>query len=1253
VNWQTPRELPDLRRVDLVAIDTETLDRGLQARRGSSWPWRDGYVAGVSLAWREGGDIRALYLPLRHPDSENIACANLTRWLKDLIAVGVRIATLNGIYDFGWLRTDLGITMPSSDHLEEVGALATTVNENLLEYSLDGLCDHYGLPGKDEVLLRHAIEAAGFVSKRKAINTREHIWRLPARYVGPYAEADAVNTLALFEKLNPILDQENTRDAYRLDVDLMPMVLEMRRRGIAIDQDAAEQARDLLLGKRDAALAELSSQLGIAVGMDEINRGSWKAQVFDAHDISYPRTDKGNPSFSAGKRGWMTTHGHWLPRLIAAAGKYDAAGHKFLEGHILKHITGGRIHAEIHPFRADDGGARSSRFSYSEPPLQQIPSRDEEIGPLIRSVFLPEVGEFWAKPDASQQEFRFVVHYAAQAELRGAREAVEVYRDNTDADFHDLVAAMTGLDRKMAKNVNFAKIYGASVKKMAEMIGKPLEDVQEIVAQYDRKMPFVAELSALCQEKATRIGHTVLYDGARRHWNLWEVPRVYAKGAGPCNIDEAERRVADSEHPWHGQHLSRANVYTALNALIQGSAARHTKLWMRAVWREGIVPLLQMHDCLDCSVATREQAELVARLGEQAVALEVPMRVDLKFGWSWGDATHTWDELVGGSSPPEPAPKPTPARPAPAPETVPRPTPKQAPEPKPEPVAPEFAHKQPEPEPKQPPPLEIELTRLTKDGGPLTKKISLAPDGRLIKDGSSCVMAHGMAERIRVAGVAALAALIEGLGPSQALALGSLRADLPDKVEVTTKARRVNGFARPDIIARTGANILYRGPAFALLDFDTKAMPAVVAAELKRAGGFWPMLLAVLPVLDTTARVTRSSTSAGLSRADTGAALPGSDGLHAYVAVKDGTDSERFLTTLHQRCWLAGFGWMMVGEGGTALERSIVDRMVGGPERLVFEGGPVLAPPLVQDKASRRPIAVDGAVLDTVAACPPLSIVERSRLDELKAREHERLAPELAKARERFVAAQAAKLAKRTGMPERAARQAIIRQCEGVLRPDIILQFDDPALNGCTAGDVLENPERFEGATLADPLEGVSYGRCVAKVMRRPDGTPWIHSFAHGRTIYALQLDASAVRKAMQQSAKDEVVATFALGAAGADLDVTERAELRQLAKTLSGIGLAAIDAALKAAQEQQAASIAKATRAWQTARRRDPRPYIMAPFPDEPWLPVMDVLNEVIGAVTKNIPPSRDAENDAAQVRLRQIPDTHAFATANHGDDE
>ena len=88
-----------------------------------------------------------------------------------------------------------------------------------------------------------------------------------------------------------------------------------------------------------------------------------------------------------------------------------------------------------------------------------MPTRDKEIGPLIRSVFLPEAGEVWCKPDISQQEFRFVVHYAVQRNLPGAKEAAEAYRTDPDADYHAIVAEMTGLDRDMAKAVNFAKSF--------------------------------------------------------------------------------------------------------------------------------------------------------------------------------------------------------------------------------------------------------------------------------------------------------------------------------------------------------------------------------------------------------------------------------------------------------------------------------------------------------------------------------------------------------------------------------------------------------------------------------------------------------------------------------------------------------------------------------------------------------------------------------------------------------------------------
>ena len=538
----------------------------------------------------------------------------------------------------------------------------------------------------------------------------------------------------------------------------------------------------------------------------------------------------------------------------------------------------------------------------------------------------------------------------------------------------------------------------------------------------------------------------------------------------------------------------------------------------------------------------------------------------------------------------------------------------------------------------------VEITVFTKSGGPLTKRILLLADGSVKSDGSACVMSQGVAERAQIVNVEQLATLIKQLAPNQAIALGALRTGLPERVQVVTKAR-LKG-TQQDVIARTGDGIIYRKgqPTFALLDYDTKGMPEEVAAELKRLGGYWPALLSVLPALRAVAYVMRRSTSAGLSRSDTGEKLPESDGLHIYVVVQDGSDTDRFLRSFHDRCWLAGLGWMMVGAGGQLLDRSIVDRCVGGPERLVFEGGPILVPPLEQDQKSRRPVATDGEVLDTVVACPPLTIVENAKLRELKAKEAHRLSSEAAKVRAAFIVQQAKNIIERTGMSARDAERVAARQRNGILLPAVVLPFDEPDFAGCTVADVLADPDRFDGATMADPLEGIKYGPCKAKIMRRPDGTPWIHSFAHGRTVYGLKLDASAVRAAMEQADNNVVAKIFVELAPAADLDDLDLEGLRNLAAERSGANKRTISAMLNAAQKEHAAKRAEQERKRRFAERTDPRPQIMEPALDAPWLPQMGVLNAVLGGLSSAKPPTRDIDGVIARVCKIAIPNTHAF---------
>jgi len=313
-----------------------------------------------------------------------------------------------------------------------------------------------------------------------------------------------------------------------------------------------------------------------------------------------------------------------------------------------------------------------------------------------------------------------------------------------------------------------------------------------------------------------------------------------------------------------------------------------------------------------------------------------------------------------------------------------------------------------------------EITLFAKSGGPLTKKISLDSNGGISSDASHCFMTCGAASRTTIEDVNELGALMHDMLNNNALALGSLRAGLPNQVNIVTK-HSLNGTTPLDTVARTKETLVYRSGAcgFVLLDFDTKGMPAAVADRLNALGGFVPAIASMIPEVSRAARLLRASTSAGLYREDTHEALAGSRGLHVYLGVADVSDSDRFLKTLHARCWLNGLGWFMVGVAGQLLERSVVDRMVGTPERLVFEGPPVLVPPLMQDQGAREPCINEGGWLDTTAVCPPLSTVEKSRLGEYHAKAAHALDREIDSARNRFLDEQTRTIAQRCGINRR------------------------------------------------------------------------------------------------------------------------------------------------------------------------------------------------------------------------------------------
>ena len=369
--------------------------------------------------------------------------------------------------------------------------------------------------------------------------------------------------------------------------------------------------------------------------------------------------------------------------------------------------------------------------------------------------------------------------------------------------------------------------------------------------------------------------------------------------------------------------------------------------------------------------------------------------------------------------------------------------------------------------------------------------------------------------------------------------------------------------------------------------------------------------------------------------------------------ISDGDDVEGFLRRFHDRCWLAGFGWMMVGAGGQFLERSLVDRMVFAPERLVFEGAPSLAAPLAQDLSLRKAAIQDGDVIAAAAACPPLTVIESAKLVDLKRAEKHRLQSEADVSKMEFIQRHARAISERRGISVAAAEKIAMRQTAGVLLPAVVLPFDVEEFSGHTVANVLAQPTVYAGATLADPLEGPDYGRCKAKIMRRSDGTAWINSFAHGRTTYDLKHDAASVEAAIMAAAVEDAANVLAQMLPVAELEADEDQCLRALVIQRAGIKAKPLAAKLKAAADQQRRLRVSEERERRAITRSDPRVYLGAPLPDAERLPVIQAIDEVLTGAKEPEPPMRDLDGHPIEVRARQPLALHELTDAGSNGDE
>ena len=616
--WVPPLELPEIFDAKQIAVDVETKDPNLKSN-GPGWPTGDGEVVGYAIAI----DGWSGYIPIRHEHGGNLDEKIVNRWLKKIFESPADKIMHNAQYDAGWIK-QMGFDI--NGRIIDTMLIASILDENRFSYSLNAIA--YDVLGKvkSEKGLTEAARSFG-------LDPKAEMFKMPAMYVGPYAEGDAELTLELWNYFQVELGKEDLWQIANLELDLLPCLVDMTWRGVRIDQDKVERTRNALLKKEKQVLKKIKDLVGSDV---EIWAAASIAKAFDQLSIPYPRTDKGSPSFT---KLFLTDHTHELPQLIVEARNLNKTSGTFINT-IMKHChADGRIHSHINQIRSDDGGTVSGRISMNNPNLQQIPARDPELGPLIRSLFLPEEDEQWAAIDFSQQEPRILVHYAhvygksRNLELNGVSEFVDGYRENPDMDFHTMVAEMAGSGRKQAKVINLGMMYGMGVNKLSEQLDIPVAEAKTIIRQYHSRVPFVKGLMTGVQNRLNdqrRSGSIRSILGRKCRFDLWEPDTFGMNKALPYR--EAVQEYGETTR------LKRAYTYKALNRLIQASAADMTKQAMVNIYKSGKTPMIQIHDEMAMSVKNKAEAEEIAQIMEQAVLLEIPNKCDIELGPSWGEA---------------------------------------------------------------------------------------------------------------------------------------------------------------------------------------------------------------------------------------------------------------------------------------------------------------------------------------------------------------------------------------------------------------------------------------------------------------------------------------------------------------------------------------------------------------------------------------------------------------------------------------
>jgi DNA polymerase I-like protein with 3'-5' exonuclease and polymerase domains len=310
IEWNCPDHFPDLSKAEYIAIDLETRDPNLKTR-GSGAVIGEGEIIGIAVAV-EGWSG---YYPIGHREG-NLDKRIVLEWFKDVCATPAIKIFHNAMYDVCWIRA---YNIPIHGVIVDTMVMASLIDENRLWYSLNSVAFDYLGAVKDEKALKDAAEKAG-------VDAKSEMYKLPAMYVGGYAEKDAELTLELFRILSKEIEKQKLEKIYRLETELFPCLIDMKFKGVRVDVEEAHKLKKQLLLQEESLLLEVKKETGIDT---EIWAARSIAQVFDKLNLPYVRTEKTKaPSFT---KNFLQEHKHPLVNKIAKAREINKAHTTFID----------------------------------------------------------------------------------------------------------------------------------------------------------------------------------------------------------------------------------------------------------------------------------------------------------------------------------------------------------------------------------------------------------------------------------------------------------------------------------------------------------------------------------------------------------------------------------------------------------------------------------------------------------------------------------------------------------------------------------------------------------------------------------------------------------------------------------------------------------------------------------------------------------------------------------------------------------